>query len=99
MLSLELAGNAHKVVARYNEDADVHVIDEKATEARRAEEREARKRRAVPASEWWAKERERVQRKDVAPLVQQMYAGSFAMSERWKCEYVEFWNLNPDFTW
>jgi acetone carboxylase alpha subunit len=99
VLSLELAENAHKVVARYDEEADVHVIDEKATDARRAEEREARKRRAVPTSEWWAKERERVQRKDVVPLVQQMYAGSFAMSERWQREYVEFWNLNPDFTW
>jgi hypothetical protein len=89
----------HRIVARYDEAADAHVVDEEATAERRREERESRLRRAVPVSEWMQKERERVVRKDFAPMVQRMYAGSFVMSERWRQEYVDFWSLDSDFNW
>jgi acetone carboxylase alpha subunit len=98
-LSLGMALNAHKIVARYDEADDVHVIDEGETERLRSEERGARKARAIPVAEWWEKQRQRISAKDFDPLVQRMYAGSFAMSERWREEYIDFWKLEPDFTW
>ena len=94
-----MARKAHKIAAGYDEAADAHVIDEAETERLRREEREARKQRAVPVADWLRKERARVVGKNFVPLVQQMYAGSFAMSARWRQEYIDFWNLDPDFDW
>jgi hypothetical protein len=94
-----MAERAHRIVARYDEAADEHAVDEETSAARRREEREARLRRAVPVSEWMQKQRERIVAKDLAPMVQRMYAGSFVMSERWRQEYIDFWNLDPDFNW
>jgi N-methylhydantoinase B/oxoprolinase/acetone carboxylase alpha subunit len=98
VLSLEMAEAVHKVVARYDEATDAYVVDQEATAALRAETREERKRRAQPAAEWWTAERQRVQHKDFAPLVKEMYAGSFSMSEKWRSEFIEFWNLDQDFS-
>jgi N-methylhydantoinase B/oxoprolinase/acetone carboxylase alpha subunit len=97
ILSLEMAAAAYAVVARYDQETDLHVVDEQATAEARERAREQRRRRAVPASEWLAAQRERVARKDLAPLVRRMLADSFSMSESWRREYVEFWSLDEDF--
>jgi acetone carboxylase alpha subunit len=87
----------NKVAARLDGDEDAHVVDLEETERLRAAEREDRLRRAVPVRDWMAGQRERIERKDLAPLVLRMLSDSFQMSERWRNEYVEFWGLPSDF--
>jgi N-methylhydantoinase B/oxoprolinase/acetone carboxylase alpha subunit len=99
VLSPEMALKAHKAVAIYDEASDSFAVDEAATSVLREAERQARRQRGVPASQWYEQQRKRVIEKDFAPMVQQMYAGSFTMSERWRQEYIDFWKLDADFTW
>jgi N-methylhydantoinase B/oxoprolinase/acetone carboxylase alpha subunit len=96
-LSVPMARAVHGVVAALDEESDRHVVDVDATHTEREAIRRRRLERAVPASEWWARERERVARRDLAPLVRDCYAGSFGMSESWRREFVEFWELDADF--
>lgn len=96
-VSLAMARAVHGVVARLDEESDLHVIDEPATRAERDAVRRRRLERAVPARQWWERERERVAAKDLAPLVRESYAGSFSMSAAWRREFLEFWELDPEF--
>jgi acetone carboxylase alpha subunit len=97
VLSLELALNAHCVQAAYDEVSDSYKIDVPRTEELRRLERDERRRKAVPTSEWLASQRERIERKDLAPRVVRMLRESFEMSDRWRGEYIEFWGLADDF--
>jgi N-methylhydantoinase B/acetone carboxylase alpha subunit len=73
------------------------VVDTAATEARRAEIREERAQRAVPTREWIETERTRVQAKDMAEPVTDMYRSSFDVSPAWAAEYRAFWDLDEGF--
>lgn len=95
--SIEMARVVNKVVARLDEAADLHVIDQEQTDALRTAERDDRRRRAVPAGEWVASQRARIERKDLAPRVLRMLRESFEMSDVWRKEYIEFWGLSEDF--
>jgi N-methylhydantoinase B/oxoprolinase/acetone carboxylase alpha subunit/acetone carboxylase gamma subunit len=53
--------------------------------------------RAVPVSEWWAKERGRIRAADLIEPVQVMYAESMRLSPRFAAEYRGFWDLPEDF--
>ncbi len=97
VLSVEMAARVHRVVASFDDAQDRYVIDEEATATLRREARAERKRRAVPAEEWRARERERVAARDLDRLVLESYRGSFAMSDRWRREFLEFWLLDDDF--
>ena len=73
------------------------VVDVAATGARRAEIREKRADRAVPAREWIERERERIRDRDVSDPVAEMYRSSFELSPAWAAEYRRFWNLGAEF--
>jgi N-methylhydantoinase B len=73
--------------------------DATATEARRAERREERVAKAVPAREWMASERERVLAGDFIEPVKRMYAESMRLSERWADEFRAFWDLPAGFAY
>jgi N-methylhydantoinase B/oxoprolinase/acetone carboxylase alpha subunit len=98
VLSLELALNAHHVQAGYDEQSDSYVIDVGRTEELRRLERDERRRKAVPTPQWIASQRERIERKELAPLVLRMLRESFEMSDRWRRDYIEFWGLADDFS-
>ncbi|MCZ4094118.1 hydantoinase B/oxoprolinase family protein [Sinorhizobium psoraleae] len=68
-----------------------------ATVARRAEMREERLKRAVPVSEWIARESERVRTSDFAPEVAKMYRSAMKLSPRFAKDFKEFWGLASDF--
>ncbi len=73
-------------------------VDVKATEARRAEVREERKRRAVPFKEWWAAERHRVQAKEnMDDAVLAMWRSVMELSPDYGAELRAFWGLPEDF--
>jgi hypothetical protein len=71
--------------------------DADATEARRAEMREERGRKAVPVREWMKAERQRILDAEMIEPVQRMYAESIRLSESWAREFREFWDLPEDF--
>lgn len=73
-------------------------VDRAATERRRAEIREERKRRAVPFKEWWAEERKKVaERENMAPAVLEMWRQSMELSPDYGAEIRTFWDLPADF--
>ncbi len=95
--SVAMALAANRVAARLDEGTDAHVIDHARTRVLRDAERDERRRRAVPVSDWIASQRERIVRRDLAPRVVGMYRESFAMSDVWRAEYIAFWDLPADF--
>jgi N-methylhydantoinase B len=71
--------------------------DAVATEARRAEVRAERGRKAVPVREWMKTERQRILDRDMIEPAQVMYAESMRLSQRWAKEFRTFWELPEDF--
>lgn len=96
--TLEMSKRAFCVIGHYDAEDDMHEIDEQATAELRERTRRERLLKAVPAREYLAKERGRVERKELHPLVTACYAGSFQTSDRWRLEFIEFWGLDADFT-
>lgn len=83
--------------AVFTQDAKgVYSIDERKTQARRAEMRKERLARALPTREWMKEERERIVNKHAAVQVQHMFATSFALSEKFTKEFKDFWSLPAD---
>jgi N-methylhydantoinase B/acetone carboxylase alpha subunit len=72
-------------------------VDAAATDARRAEIRQERLARSVPASEFLAAERERVLAGSFIDPVLDMYRSSMELSPTWREKFVSFWNLPADF--
>lgn len=70
-----------------------YIVDEKATEKRRKKMRKERLKRGVPVKEWMEQERQKILNKEAAVQVRHMYAGSFALSEKFANEFKQFWNL------
>jgi acetone carboxylase alpha subunit len=97
-MTLEAASRIHKVAGAFVESTDSFEIDAGKTAAAIEQEREKRRARAIPVSEWIAKERERVVNHDLDHRVLRCYAGSFETSKRWAQEFVEFWGLDADYT-
>jgi len=60
--------------------------------------RKRRLERAVPTSEWWERERERVLAGDIIEPVKVGYEESMKLSPRWAAEFRGFWDLPEDFT-
>ncbi|MDK1493214.1 hydantoinase B/oxoprolinase family protein [Sinorhizobium sp. 7-81] len=95
-LTREAAGKVFGIILE--EDADGYPqADIDATVARRAEMREERLKRAIPVSEWIAKESERVRTSDFAPEVAKMYRSAMKLSPRFAKDFKEFWGLASDF--
>lgn len=73
-------------------------VDRAATERKRAEIREERKRKAVPFKQWWEGEREKIVAKENMDLaVLGMWRSSFELSPSYGNEVRAFWNLPDDF--
>jgi N-methylhydantoinase B/oxoprolinase/acetone carboxylase alpha subunit len=73
-------------------------VDAEASERRRAEIREERRRRAVPFREWWREERRKVAaRQDMDPAVLAMWRSSMDLSPDYGAELRAFWKLADDF--
>jgi acetone carboxylase alpha subunit len=96
VVTKRMAENVYKVVVS---DSDgVHHIDVEGTKELREAERAARLAESVPVPEWMTHERERVLQKEFEPEVLSMYRESMLLSDRWKTEFAEFWQLPDDFT-
>ncbi|MCZ7530082.1 MAG: hydantoinase B/oxoprolinase family protein [Acidimicrobiia bacterium] len=93
--SPRVASDIHGVVASHN---GAYTVDAAATEARRAEIREERKKSAVPFKEWWTEERKKVAAKEnMDPAVLDMWRSSMELSPDYGAELRSFWDLPDDF--
>ncbi|MCZ7534474.1 MAG: hypothetical protein M5T61_00020 [Acidimicrobiia bacterium] len=73
-------------------------VDRAATERRRAEIREERKRKAVPFKDWWVAERRKIlARENMDPAVLAMWRSSMELSPSYGTELRAFWALPDDF--
>lgn len=79
------------------EDGGRWRVDEAATQKRRDEQRQRRRSRAIPVSQWIEHERERVRAMDFVAEVRTMYRQSFEMSDQFAQEFRDFWQLGDDF--
>jgi len=82
-----------------NKNGKGYEVDRTQTEAKRKSIREARKTKAVPFKEWWAKERKKVAAgENMDDAVLAMWRSSMALSPEYGAELRAFWNLPEDFT-
>ncbi len=88
------AAAAHSV---YGVTVDGTTVDEAGTRDRRREIVAERRSKAVPVSEWMAQQRTRIQNRDLAAEVAEMYRDSMELSERFADEFRSFWTLDDDF--
>jgi hypothetical protein len=94
-----VASDVYGVVAQEDATRKEWTVDAQATERRRAEMREARKRRGVPFRQWWEQERQRIMAKEgMAGAVQEMWRSSMELSPGYGAELRAFWRLPEDFT-
>ena len=59
--------------------------------------RRRRLKRARPAQEWWADQRERILAQDLIEPVKVMYSESMRLEPRWAAEFRGTWDLPEDF--
>ena len=94
-----VAETIYGVVAERDEKSKERHVDEGATERKRDQIREARKRRGIPFREWWEQERQKIQAKEnMADAVLHMWRTSMELSPEYARELREFWQLPEDFT-
>lgn len=93
----EYAEKVYGAVIQQDQQGQWRVDGEK-TEARRREMRRERITRARPTREWMQEERERILSKDAPVRVRQMFASSFALSEKFLQEFKAFWDLPDEWT-
>ena len=98
ILSSEMAKRVFGVATEFDTANDEYVVEPDATAARREEIREARRARAVSVGEWYDKTRQKVLLKEFDPLVVGMYRDSMTMSSHWREEFLDFWQLDADFS-
>lgn len=72
-------------------------VDKEKTAAKREQIRNERKARGIPVKEYMEAERKRILAGDVPPLPKKMYNDCFSRSERFRQEFIEFWQLPQDF--
>jgi len=92
-----IARNIYCVASRYDSKAKAWAIDEAATKELREAKRKERLARAVPVQKWWGKARQRLLKKDLDPLLIEMYQSSMKLSPNFTQAYREFWALPEGF--
>jgi hypothetical protein len=94
-----VAEDVYGVVAKRGRKTKDLLVDEKATEKKRARMRAARKRRGVPFKDWWKRERVKIlAKKNMSDAVLEMWRSSMELSPEYGQELRAFWKLPKDFT-
>jgi len=98
IVTVEMAERICGAVIERNEAEDRLVVNRDKTSARRAEMREARKRKATPARQWMAAQKARIENYELPAVALEIYKDVSSHSHKWMREYREFWQLDADFT-
>lgn len=80
----------------FTEADGTYRVDVEATLEKRRQIRQDRLKRSVPTAEWLANERESVVAQNASLQVKNMYAQSFALSEKFTNEFKKFWGLGEE---
>ncbi len=80
----------------FKEKDGTYTVDIKATEKKRKAIRKERLKRSIPAQEWLNQEKQNILDQKASLQVRNMYAESFALSEKFTQEFKEFWTLPED---
>ncbi|MFA4916173.1 MAG: hydantoinase B/oxoprolinase family protein [Syntrophales bacterium] len=96
--TLQTARDVWGVEAHYDQGLKEWVIDEDATNKRRKELIDRRKKLGVPYKEWWKKSRARVMKKDFIEPLQRTLSEAMSLSPKYAQEFTELWGLPADFT-
>jgi len=80
----------------FTEENGTYAVDIKATEKKRKAIRKERLQRSIPAQEWFIQEKQNILDQKASLQVRNMYAESFALSEKFTNEFKDFWNLPKD---
>ena len=96
--SLEACRNIYCAEASYDGREEEWRIDEERTEELRQATKNERLQKAIPFKDWWQKARQRVERKEMVPILLDMYHSSAKNGPRFAAEYRDFWSLPHDYT-
>ncbi|MBD8005031.1 hydantoinase B/oxoprolinase family protein [Bacillus norwichensis] len=80
----------------FKEKDGMYTVDIKATEKKRKAIRKERLKRSIPAREWFNQEKQNILDQKASLQVRNMYAESFALSEKFTNDFKEFWTLPED---
>jgi N-methylhydantoinase B/oxoprolinase/acetone carboxylase alpha subunit len=95
VISLETAEKVYGVVIE--REGGEWTVNYDETRRLRDEKRRERLDRGVPVKNWWLEERERILKKELPEPIKEAYNQSLELSERFKEEFTEFWNLPREF--
>ncbi len=98
MTTPEVARQIYCVAASYDQASKEWVVDHEETARLREAMRQERLRRARPVSDWWQEEKAKVQGKDLAPAVIDMYRECMGLSPKFAREFKEAWRLPEEFS-
>lgn len=93
-----MAERVNAVVVRYEKKEKVYRVDPVASEQKRKEVREERKRRGRPAEEWIEEQRARILSYQLPSDILAIYKDIESHSEKWINEFRDFWKLDKSFT-
>ncbi len=86
------------VVVERDESENRWCVNVEASEAKRQALREGRKAKAVPARDWVATQRARIEKYDLPQVVLEIYKDVSSHSKKWMGEYRDFWGFEESFT-
>jgi N-methylhydantoinase B/acetone carboxylase alpha subunit len=86
------------VVANYDENKEVWIIDEESTNNRRKEMINERREKSITFEEFWERERTKITENQLSQPVKLMIKESLELSDKWGKEFLEFWKLPEKFT-
>jgi N-methylhydantoinase B/acetone carboxylase alpha subunit len=93
----EIVFKMYGVVADYDKDKNEWIINELATQKRREELRDERRKQSISFEEFWEKERAKITESKLSEHVEAMYSESLKLSDKWAKEFKEFWKFPDDF--
>ncbi len=96
--SEEACRNIYCADASYDDREEKWNIDPEKTQKLRLEKRKQRLKKGVPFKKWWGKTRQRVAKKEMDPLLLEMYQSSEEKGPKFASEFKEFWSLPEKFT-
>ncbi len=96
--SKEASRNIYAADASYDDEEEKWSIDNKKTEMLRREKRKERLKKGIPYRTWWENTREKIAKKDMDPMLLEMYGSSAEKGPGFAKEFKEFWSLPEEFT-
>ncbi len=95
--SVEACRNIYCAEAAYDEGKGQWSIDAKGTEKLRESRRKERLKRGVPFKDWWQKTSKKIMKREMDPLLLEMYQSSMDRGPKFADEFRRFWGLPQDF--